>query len=79
MLGCDSMLYSDGTLWGKPGSAEAAREQWLAMAGSAGHLLTGHALLRIAGGVITHTDGETGSTTVHFGTPTDAELDGLHR
>ncbi|MBI5340288.1 MAG: septum formation inhibitor Maf [Mycolicibacterium rufum] len=74
VLGCDSMLYLDGSLRGKPGSEEAALEQWLSMAGSTGHLLTGHALLRIADGVITHTAGETGSTTVHFGEPEASEL-----
>ena len=74
VFGCDSMLFRDGTLAGKPGSPEAARAQWLAMAGTTGYLLTGHAMLRITEGVITHTDSETGSTTVHFGTPTDEEL-----
>lgn len=74
VLGCDSMLYLDGTLRGKPGTVDAAQDQWLSMAGTAGFLLTGHAMLRIAGGVITHTAGETGSTTVHFGTPSAEEL-----
>lgn len=74
VLGCDSMLYRGGALCGKPGTAEAARRQWESMAGSSGHLLTGHALLRIVDGVIAHTDSETASTTVHFGTPTDDEL-----
>lgn len=74
VLGCDSMLYLDGALRGKPGTIEAARDQWLSMAGATGHLLTGHALLRIADGVISDTRGETGSTTVHFGTPSATEL-----
>jgi septum formation protein len=74
VLGCDSMLYLDGTLCGKPESPEAARQQWLSMAGSMGHLLTGHAMLRISAGVITHTDSETGSTAVYFGRPSDEEL-----
>ncbi|KWX57710.1 nucleoside triphosphate pyrophosphatase [Mycobacterium sp. NAZ190054] len=74
VIGCDSMLFFDGTLRGKPGSPEAARAQWKSMAGLAGHLLTGHALLRISGGVITHTEGDTGSTKVHFGEPTDTDL-----
>lgn len=74
VLGCDSMLYLDGQLSGKPGSAEAARRQWESMAGTTGHLLTGHALLRLGDGVITHTEGDTGSTAVHFGTPSEAEL-----
>jgi septum formation protein len=74
VLGCDSMLYLAGTLRGKPGSAEVALHQWESMAGSSGHLLTGHALLRLTAGVITHTEGDTGSTTVHFGKPSEAEL-----
>ncbi|MEW5811292.1 MAG: nucleoside triphosphate pyrophosphatase [Actinomycetota bacterium] len=75
VIGCDSMLLLQGSLRGKPGSVDAARDQWSDMAGSVGHLLTGHALLRITAGVITHTEGRTGSTTVHFGTPTPVELD----
>ncbi|MBB2991265.1 septum formation protein [Mycolicibacterium iranicum] len=74
VIGCDSMLYLDGTLRGKPGSAEEALRQWDSMAGTTGHLLTGHALLRLTAGVITHTEGDTGSTTVHFGRPSDIEL-----
>lgn len=74
MLGCDSMLFHNDVLCGKPGSAEAARRQWVSMAGTTGYLLTGHALLRITDGVIAHTDSETSSTAVHFGTPTDDEL-----
>ena len=74
VIGCDSMLYLNGSLRGKPGSIDVAREQWVAMAGAEGHLLTGHSLLRLFAGVITDTQGETGSTAVHFGTPTPAEL-----
>ncbi len=74
VLGCDSMLLLDGVLRGKPGTAEAAHLQWQSMAGSVGHLLTGHALLRISAGTVRHTDVQTGSTTVHFGTPTEEEL-----
>lgn len=74
VLGCDSMLYLAGTLRGKPGSAEVALRQWESMAGSSGHLLTGHALLRLTAGVITHTEGDTGNTTVHFGKPSQEDL-----
>ncbi len=74
ILGCDSMLYRDGELSGKPGTAEAARLQWRSLAGSVGHLLTGHSLLRISAGLISHTDGQTGSTAVHFGQPSEVEL-----
>lgn len=74
VLGCDSMLYLDDQLRGKPGSADAALQQWRAMAGATGHLLTGHALLRISGGVISHTNSETRSTAVHFADPSEDEL-----
>ncbi|MGZ5394360.1 MAG: Maf family protein [Mycobacterium sp.] len=74
VLGCDSMLYLAGELRGKPGSAEVALRQWESMAGSSGHLLTGHALLRLTAGVITHTEGDTGSTKVHFGEPSEEDL-----
>lgn len=74
VIGCDSMLYLHGSLRGKPGTVEAARDQWSEMSGSVGHLLTGHTLLRLTRGVITHTQGETGSTTVHFGRPKRDEL-----
>ncbi|MGE2836591.1 Maf family protein [Mycobacterium sp. SMC-4] len=74
VLGCDSMLYLNDQLCGKPGSAEAALRQWRSMAGASGHLLTGHALLRISDGVITHTGSDTRSTTVHFAEPTEAEV-----
>ncbi|MGB0971843.1 MAG: Maf family protein [Mycobacterium sp.] len=74
VLGCDSMLYRDGELYGKPGTADATRLQWQSLAGSVGHLLTGHVMLRVSAGVVCHTEGETGSTIVHFGRPTEAEL-----
>jgi septum formation protein len=74
VLGCDSLLYLAGELRGKPGSAEVALRYWESMAGSSGYLLTGHALLRLTAGVITHTEGDTGSTTVHFGKPSEEDL-----
>ena len=74
VIGCDSMLFLNGSLRGKPGSVDAARDQWSEMAGSVGHLLTGHTLLRLSEGVITHTQGETGSTAVHFGKPAPTAL-----
>lgn len=75
VVGCDSMLYRDGQLHGKPRTAQAVRHQWHAMAGSTGNLLTGHALLRISSGVITHTETEIGSTTIYFGQPSDDDLE----
>ena len=75
IVGCDSMLFHNGQLVGKPGTPERARERWASMAGGTGELLTGHALLRLTDGRITATAVGTETTTVRFGKPTDAELD----
>jgi septum formation protein len=74
VLGCDSMLCIDGRLCGKPGSAEAAASQWRLMGGRSGQLHTGHCLLRLSGGAITHREIESACTTVRFAEPTDADL-----
>ncbi|SPM32606.1 Predicted house-cleaning NTP pyrophosphatase, Maf/HAM1 superfamily, partial [Mycobacterium rhizamassiliense] len=74
VIGCDSMLYLDGRLCGKPGSADAAVRQWHLMRGRSGQLHTGHCLLRLVDGAVTHSEVQSGCTTVHFGNPTDADL-----
>ncbi|MEE6178401.1 Maf family protein [Mycobacterium sp. 050134] len=74
VLGCDSMLELDGELCGKPGSADAATAQWLRMGGRSGRLHTGHCLLRLSDGAITHREIQSACTTVHFAAPTDADL-----
>jgi septum formation protein len=74
VIGCDSLLYLDGRLCGKPASVDAARSQWLAMSGRAGELHTGHCVIRLRDGEIVYQGTETTVTTVHFGTPTADEL-----
>lgn len=74
VIGCDSMLEIDGRLYGKPGSADAATTQWRLMGGRSGGLHTGHCLLRLRAGAITHHRVESSCTTVHFAAPTDADL-----
>lgn len=74
VVGCDSMLYLEDRLWGKPGSADAAVSQWRLMGGRSGELHTGHCLLRLRDGAITHREVESLCTTVHFATPSDADL-----
>ncbi len=74
VIGCDSMLFIDGRLCGKPGSAEAATSQWRLMGGRSGQLYTGHCLLRLSDGVIIQCEVEAACTTVHFAAPTDADL-----
>jgi nucleoside triphosphate pyrophosphatase len=75
VIGCDSMLYIDGRLAGKPVSTDAARCQWQSMAGRSGQLHTGHCLVRLRDGQVSARAAESFITTVHFGTPTAADLD----
>jgi septum formation protein len=75
VIGCDSMLYIDGRLVGKPASADAARNQWRSMSGRSGQLYTGHCLLRLLDGNASHRASESAATTVHFVTPAAADLE----
>jgi septum formation protein len=75
VIGCDSMLYLDGKLCGKPESVEAARRLWASMAGRSGQLYTGHCVIRLQDNAIAHSESETSITTVHFGTPEADDLE----
>lgn len=75
VIGCDSMLWFNGQLRGKPPSIEAARDAWQSMGGYSGELYTGHCLLRLRSGAITQTAVESASTTVHFARPAQVDLD----
>jgi septum formation protein len=75
VIGCDSMLYIDGRLIGKPASADAARSQWRSMGGRSGQLYTGHCVLRLLDRETTHRVAESSLTTVYFAAPTDADLE----
>jgi nucleoside triphosphate pyrophosphatase len=74
VLGCDSMLAIDGRLCGKPGSAEAAVDQWRLMGGRSGRLHTGHCLLRLRDGAVIHREVQSACTTVHFAAPAESDL-----
>lgn len=74
VVGCDSMLLVGGQLAGKPGDAATAHARWQRMAGGTGELLTGHAVVRLAGGERHRSVEGVASTTVRFATPTPAEL-----
>jgi septum formation protein len=72
ILGCDSVLFLDGRILGKPMDAADAVRRWRAMRGRTGVLHTGHCLI----------DGTTGqqvaagaATTVHFAAVDDDEID----
>ncbi len=75
VVGCDSMLHLGGELVGKPGDAGTARARWRAMAGGTGELLTGHAVLRLAGGSVEGVAEGHATTTVRFGRPDPVELE----
>jgi septum formation protein len=75
VIGCDSMLYRNGELVGKPHSADAARLAWQQMAGGSGQLYTGHCVIRLQHNTIAYQAAEAAVTTVHFGRPIADELD----
>ncbi|GBG37059.1 Maf family protein [Mycobacterium montefiorense] len=75
VIGCDSMLYLDDQLCGKPESIAAARQLWQSMAGRCGQLYTGHCVIRLLDNAIVYSEAQTSITTVHFGRPEDDDLE----
>jgi septum formation protein len=75
VIGCDSLLYRDGELLGKPVSADAAREGWRRIAGKSGQLYTGHCVIRLRDNRIIYRAADATCTTVNFGVPFPADLD----
>ena len=75
VIGCDSMLYRDGALLGKPASADAARRGWQQMGGRSGQLYTGHCVIRLRDNTITYRAAAATVTTVNFGVPSPPDLD----
>ena len=75
VIGCDSMLYRDGELRGKPASAEAARLGWQQMARQVRPAL--HRPLRdsVAGQHDYLPAADATVTTVNFGIPSPRDLD----
>ena len=71
VLGCDSVLVFDGTVFGKPRDPAEAIERWRRMAGGWGDLQTGHCLLAPADG---SERVATVITRVQFAPLTDAEI-----
>ncbi len=75
VIGCDSMLYRDGALLGKPASADAAHRGWQQMGGKSGQLYTGHCVIRLRDNMIPCRAADATVTTVNFGVPSPADLD----
>ena len=71
VLGCDSVLQLGDQLFGKPATPAEAVGRWQQMRGTSGTLLTGHCLVDTLSGTLV---ADVAATTVHFGSPTDAEI-----
>ena len=74
VVGCDSMLELDGRAYGKPQTADAARERWRQMRGRVGTLLTGHHVIVLRGDQDRSLTA-VAATTVHFADLSDTEID----
>ena len=72
VVACDSMLEFEGEAWSKPDSAIEVVQRWKRMRGSSGRLHTGHFLIDTASG--RHASA-TDTAVVHFGEPSDVEID----
>jgi septum formation protein len=71
VVGCDSVLYLDGEIHGKPSSAAEAVQRWRRMRGSIGVLHTGHCVIDLDTG---RRVSGSGATTVHFADVADDEI-----
>jgi septum formation protein len=71
VIGCDSLLYLDGEVAGKPAFADVAVARWRRMRGRHGVLLTGHCVIDT---VDSRLVSATAETVVRFGSPTDDEI-----
>jgi nucleoside triphosphate pyrophosphatase len=73
VVGCDSMLDVGGVAYGKPASAQEAKDRWLRdMSGRSAVLRTGHWVARPSTG---DELGEVASTTVWHASPSEREID----
>ncbi len=76
VFGGDSAFELDGVIYGKPHTAERARERWLAQRGRTGVLHSGHHLLLVRDGeVVGEAGGPTAASVTFADDITDAEID----
>lgn len=71
VLGCDSVLWVDGKIQGKPPNSTAAIERWQEMRGGSGIIYTGHAMIDSQK---RQTLVRCGITTVYFGQVSDRQI-----
>jgi septum formation protein len=72
VVGCDSVFDIDGVAFGKPGTADVAKQRWAQMVGRAGTLHTGHHVIETTSG---RSASQVASTIVHMSKMTDQEID----
>ena len=72
LVACDSVFELDQVAYGKPGSADLARERWRRMSGRAGVLHTGHVVIDLTSGRETTA---VASTVVEFGQMSHADIE----
>ena len=75
IVGCDSAFELDGRVYGKPHTAEVARERWMLQRGREGQLHSGHWLIDHRDGELRGAVGAVSSSYVRFANLTDAEID----
>ncbi|MEE4022481.1 nucleoside triphosphate pyrophosphatase [Gordonia sp. PKS22-38] len=75
VLTCDSMLFFDGRLSGKPHTEDVARAQWRRMRGREAELITGHCVTRVRAGAVSDAAHAAASTTIRFADIDDATVD----
>jgi septum formation protein len=79
VIGCDSLLEirHDETveMAGKPHHPDVAKALWQRNSGRSARLLTGHCAIAVHGGEPGATAVGSEATTIHFGTPSQEELD----
>lgn len=71
VLGCDSVLWVNGKIQGKPPNGAAAIERWQGMRGGSGTIYTGHAMIDPQK---KQTLVRCGITTVYFGQISDQQI-----
>jgi len=75
IIGCDSVFELNGEPFGKPESAEVARERWQSMMNTTGTLHTGHYVISLDDKGRKHTAAGTASTDVTLGSLSEKEVD----
>jgi septum formation protein len=74
IIGCDSVFELNGKPYGKPETADVARERWALMMNNTGTLHTGHHVVYVDSAGTSHTAAATASTDVTIGELSPQEI-----